>query len=93
MVAAGGARLAGRRRYLPGRSGRRAGTAAAFGAMAALADRGLEMSEEKTAIRHIEQGFDFLGFNIKKTKNVAKKRGWSVVDMKKDWKVIYPFQK
>ena len=23
----------------------------------------------------------------------AKKRGWTVVDMKKDWKVIYPFQR
>jgi hypothetical protein len=23
----------------------------------------------------------------------APKRGWTVVDMKKDWKVIYPFQK
>ena len=23
----------------------------------------------------------------------AEKHGWTVVDMKKDWKVIYPFQK
>jgi RNA-directed DNA polymerase len=31
-----------------------------------LAERGLELSEEKTRIVHIEQGFDFLGFNIRK---------------------------
>jgi hypothetical protein len=23
----------------------------------------------------------------------AQEKGWTVVDMKKDWKVIYPFQK
>ena len=31
-----------------------------------LAERGLELSEEKTRIVHIEQGFDFLGFNVRK---------------------------
>lgn len=31
-----------------------------------LADRGLELSQEKTKITHIQQGFDFLGFNIRK---------------------------
>jgi RNA-directed DNA polymerase len=31
-----------------------------------LADRGLELSKEKTKITHIRQGFDFLGFNIRK---------------------------
>ena len=31
-----------------------------------LADRGLELSKEKTKITHINQGFDFLGFNIRK---------------------------
>lgn len=31
-----------------------------------LADRGLELSIEKTVITHIQQGFDFLGFNIRK---------------------------
>jgi len=30
-----------------------------------LAERGLELAEEKTRIVHIEQGFDFLGFNIR----------------------------
>jgi len=31
-----------------------------------LAERGLILSEEKTAITHIEEGFDFLGFNFRK---------------------------
>lgn len=31
-----------------------------------LAKRGLELSEEKTKITHIEEGFDFLGQNVKK---------------------------
>lgn len=35
-----------------------------------LAERGLELSEEKTVITHIDDGFDFLGFNIKKFKGV-----------------------
>jgi RNA-directed DNA polymerase len=31
-----------------------------------LQERGLELSEEKTKITHIDDGFDFLGFNIRK---------------------------
>ena len=31
-----------------------------------LETRGLTLSEEKTKITHIENGFDFLGFNIRK---------------------------
>jgi RNA-directed DNA polymerase len=31
-----------------------------------LQERGLALSEEKTKITHIEDGFDFLGFNIRK---------------------------
>lgn len=31
-----------------------------------LAERGLELSEEKTCISHIDDGFDFLGWNIRK---------------------------
>ena len=31
-----------------------------------LKERGLELSEEKTLITHIEQGFDFLGWNFRK---------------------------
>jgi RNA-directed DNA polymerase len=33
-----------------------------------LAERGLELAEEKTRIVHIDQGFDFLGFNARKYK-------------------------
>ena len=31
-----------------------------------LRTRGLELSEEKTLITHIDKGFDFLGFNVRK---------------------------
>jgi RNA-directed DNA polymerase len=31
-----------------------------------IKERGLELSEEKTLITHIDNGFDFLGFNIRK---------------------------
>ena len=31
-----------------------------------LAERGLTLSEEKTKITHISEGFDFLGFNVRK---------------------------
>jgi RNA-directed DNA polymerase len=31
-----------------------------------LKDRGLTLSEEKTKIMHIEEGFDFLGWNVRK---------------------------
>jgi RNA-directed DNA polymerase len=34
-----------------------------------LKERGLELSLEKTKITHIEEGFDFLGFNIRKYRN------------------------
>ena len=34
-----------------------------------LAERGLSLSEEKTVITNINDGFDFLGFNIRKYKN------------------------
>lgn len=34
-----------------------------------LEDRGLELSEEKTTITHIQKGFDFLGQNIRKYGN------------------------
>ena len=34
-----------------------------------LQERGLELSEEKTLITHIDDGFDFLGFNIRKYRN------------------------
>lgn len=34
-----------------------------------LKERGLELSEEKTLITNINEGFDFLGFNLRKYKN------------------------
>jgi len=34
--------------------------------VAFLEKRGLELSEEKTKVTHIDEGFDFLGFNIRK---------------------------
>ncbi|MCV5736588.1 reverse transcriptase domain-containing protein, partial [Escherichia coli] len=33
-----------------------------------LKERGLALSEEKTHITHIDDGFDFLGFNLRKYK-------------------------
>lgn len=35
-----------------------------------LAERGLTLSESKTKITHINEGFDFLGYNIRKYKGV-----------------------
>ncbi|MDA3847285.1 MAG: group II intron reverse transcriptase/maturase [Vallitaleaceae bacterium] len=34
-----------------------------------LAERGLELSKEKTVITHIDEGFDFLGWNFRKYNN------------------------
>lgn len=39
-----------------------------------LAERGLTLSEEKTKITHISEGFDFLGFNIRKFGNTLLTR-------------------
>lgn len=38
-----------------------------------LKERGLELSAEKTKITHIDEGFDFLGQNIRKYKNGSRK--------------------
>jgi len=35
-----------------------------------LLERGLELSEEKTTISHIDDGFDFLGWNIRKYRGI-----------------------
>ncbi len=35
-----------------------------------MKERGLELSSEKTCITHIEDGFDFLGQNLRKYKTV-----------------------
>lgn len=36
--------------------------------VAFLKDRGLELSQQKTKITHVDDGFDFLGFNVRKYK-------------------------
>jgi RNA-directed DNA polymerase len=36
--------------------------------VAFLAERGLELSEQKTTITHIQTGFNFLGQNVRKYK-------------------------
>ncbi len=41
-----------------------------------LSGRGLVLSEEKTRIVHITEGFDFLGFNIRHYRNCSSKTGW-----------------
>lgn len=41
-----------------------------------LAERGLELSEEKTQIRHLTEGFDFLDFNIRHYQTQGKKWGY-----------------
>jgi RNA-directed DNA polymerase len=52
-----------------------------------LKERGLEMSEEKTLITHIEDGFDFLGWNFRKYK-VGGKRKLLIKPSKKSLKAI-----
>jgi RNA-directed DNA polymerase len=44
-----------------------------------LAKPGLTLSEEKTHIRHLKEGFDFLGFNIRHYPTRSKKRGYVIL--------------
>jgi RNA-directed DNA polymerase len=45
-----------------------------------LKERGLELSEEKTKIRHLSEGFDFLGFNIRHYEAPkTSKTGWKLL--------------
>jgi RNA-directed DNA polymerase len=37
--------------------------------------RGLALSEDKTSITHLTEGFDFLGFNIRQYSNVRHRNG------------------
>jgi RNA-directed DNA polymerase len=39
-----------------------------------MRERGLELSQEKTVITHIDQGFDFLGQNVRKYKTGKKRK-------------------
>jgi RNA-directed DNA polymerase len=47
-----------------------------------LAERGLTLSEEKTRIVHIKDGFDFLGFNIRQYDSPYTKRRGEVIHIK-----------
>lgn len=55
-----------------------------------LKERGLSLSEEKTRISHVEDGFDFLGFNIRKykAKLLIKPSKASIVSVKRKIKDI-----
>ena len=55
-----------------------------------LRERGLELSYEKTKITHIEEGFDFLGINIRKYKGkyISKPSKKSIHDFLTDIKKI-----
>jgi RNA-directed DNA polymerase len=44
-----------------------------------LKERGLELSPEKTKIRHLSDGFDFLGFNIRQYKSQYAQTGWKLL--------------
>jgi RNA-directed DNA polymerase len=41
--------------------------------------RGLTLSQEKTKISHLTEGFDFLGFNIRHYKDQTTKTGWKLL--------------
>ncbi len=40
-----------------------------------LQQRGLKLSDEKTKIRHLKEGVDFLGFNVRQYRNPNRRRG------------------
>ena len=44
-----------------------------------LKERGLELSSEKTKIRHLSDGFDFLGFNIRQYRSQHTRTGWKLL--------------
>lgn len=44
-----------------------------------LAKLGLQISEEKTSIKHITEGFDFLGFNTRQYRTRGKRKGYVVL--------------
>ena len=42
-------------------------------------ERGLQLSEEKTKISHLTEGFDFLGFNVRQYAAPQSKTGWKLL--------------
>ena len=57
-----------------------------------LQERGLTLSEKKTSIKHIDEGVDFLGFNIRQYKNLKRKTG-KVVSIKPSKESIKRFKR
>ena len=67
-----------------------------------LAGRGLELSHEKTTIRHLTEGFDFLGFNVRQYPVSNTKTGYKLLirpskesvlafkhRMKREWRAMH----
>jgi RNA-directed DNA polymerase len=46
---------------------------------AGLAGRGLKLSEAKTRVVHLSEGFDFLGFNVRQYPSPTSKSGWKLL--------------
>jgi RNA-directed DNA polymerase len=44
-----------------------------------LSVRGLALSEEKTRIVHLTEGFDFLGFNVRHYRSLNTRTGWKLL--------------
>jgi RNA-directed DNA polymerase len=44
-----------------------------------LAERGLALSEEKTRIVHLTEGFDFLSYNVRHYKDATTPTGWKLL--------------
>jgi len=44
-----------------------------------LSVRGLKLSEEKTRIVHLSEGFDFLGFNVRHYPSLNTRSGWKLL--------------
>lgn len=44
-----------------------------------MGERGLQLSEEKTKISHLTEGFDFLGFNVRQYAAPQSKTGWKLL--------------
>lgn len=44
-----------------------------------MGERGLQLSEEKTKIFHLTEGFDFLGFNVRQYAAPQSKTGWKLL--------------
>ncbi len=60
-----------------------AGSGARFMGLVQRTDAAREWAYDRnSSIGRLDKGFD-----------QAKAKGWTVVDMKRDWKVIYPFEK